>query len=257
MCVSIILYFGGRMRKQILVFVCDKGIRENLTGIINCISGHLTTWFVSDSSEGYKVLLEHKIDTFICGFSGKQGGETVASVYRFIATIRTVPQYCFTPVILVSNLEDPGNYCYRELHCFDVFEYPFYAEQFLRTLQKALCFSRHRNEDRMLYVKEENILYPIRCSQIEYIQSSNHVMELSLRNGCKRRLRYFTMQQLLDVADVGFLLQCARSVIVNTNYIQCIDYTNRIVTMQDRVQLPIGSTYVKVLQERFQNIQTR
>ena len=245
------------MRKQILVFVCDKGIRENLVRIINRISENVTIRFANDSSEAYKTLLEHKIDTFICGFSGRQRRDVMESVYRFIAAVRTVPQYCFTPVILVSNMEDPGNYCYRELHCFDVFEYPFYAERFLRSLQNALCFHRHRNEEGMLYVKEENVLYPIRCSQIGYVQSSNHIMELSLQNGSKRRLRYVTMRQLLDAADVGFLLQCARSVIINTNYIQCIDFTNRIVTMQNRTQLPIGPTYVKDLQKRFQNIQTR
>ncbi|MGN0391070.1 MAG: LytR/AlgR family response regulator transcription factor [Wujia sp.] len=245
------------MSKQILVFVRDEGIREKLVGLIRCISDNLVIRLAKNYSDAYKMVLEHNVDTVICCAVNEQHQYALPAVYRFIEMIRSVVHYYFTPIILVSNVEDPTNYCFRELHCFDVIEYPIYEERFIRSLQKALCFTPITREEKMLYIQEQNVVYPIRCSQIGYIQSANHVMEVALKNGSRRMLRYCTMQQLLDVADVGFLMQCARSVIINTNYIQCIDYTNRVVTMQNRERLPIGPTYVKVMQERFQKIQTR
>lgn len=240
-----------------MVFVWDEGIREKLVTMIHGLSESLEIRLAEDFSEAYRIILEHRIDTLICGAGRERGQRMLYSVYHFIEIVRTVEQYYFTPVILLSNVEDPSNYCFRELHCFDVIEYPFHADRLLDSLRKALCYTTRGREEHMLYIQEENVLYPIPCSQIGYVQSTNHVMEVSLKNGSSRKLRYCTMQQLLDAADVGFLLQCSRSAIINMDYIHCIDYTNRLVTMQNRKQLPIGSTYVKALQKRFRKIQAR
>ncbi len=247
----------GSERKQVLLFVCEEGMRDRLVRLIRSISDKFLIRLADDFSEAYRVILEYKIDTLVCCAEREHGKRTPCSVYHFIEVVRTVQRYYFTPIILVSNVEDPSNYCFRELHCFDVIEYPFRAERFIHSLQKALCYTAYGEDEHMLYIQEEHVLYPVLCSQISHIQSMNHVMEVHLIDGSCRTLRYCTMKQLLETADVSFLLQCSRSAIINLDYVYCVDYVNRLVTMQSKRQLPIGSTYVKTLQEYFKKLQTR
>lgn len=80
-------------------------------------------------------------------------------------------------------------------------------------------------------------------------------MEVCLNNGGKYPVRYVTLQQLLEAADVWYFLQCSRSGIINANYVRNIDYTNRVITMCNSDQIAIGSTYVRSLHEQFPTMQ--
>lgn len=239
------------MKKQVLVYVMGKGIRESIQELLYGISETLRVRFVYDSSEAYKILMEHNIDIIICGGTTTGADFLEASFYAFAEAVRKVPRYYIVPIIFISNVEDPTNYCYRELHCFDVLEYPICRQRFVHTVQKALHLHVAPQEERIIYVKEDNVLYPISCQEISYVQSVNHVTEFLLQNGSRRRAPYVTLQQLLDIADVSFLLQCARNVVINIKCINNIDFSNRIVTMKDCARLPIGPRYLKNLQEHF------
>ena len=76
-----------------------------------------------------------------------------------------------------------------------------------------------------------------------------------MHDGVKYEVHYITLQQFLEVADVWYLQQCSRSGIINANYVQSIDYTNRVITMRNSEQVAIGSTYMKTLHAQFPKIQ--
>ena len=110
-------------------------------------------------------------------------------------------------------------------------------------------------EARMLYIQNQNVIYPIQCAKVSHILASNRSMEVCLNNGGKYPVRYVTLQQLLEAADVWYFLQCSRSGIINANYVRNIDYTNRVITMCNSDQIAIGSTYVRSLHEQFPTMQ--
>lgn len=243
------------MRRRILVIVGDARVREKVMKALQPFFLEHDINVIGNYEKAYKIVADKNIDVIVCGPSDERYGQKMGNVFRFIYSIRRINRYYFTPVILVSDIEDPSNYCYRELQCMDVIDSLSVEARLFNTVERALCYREAECEEKILYILEQNVLYPIKCDEISHIQASNRLMEVHLKDGCRRLIRYVTMQQLLDIADVHYLQQCSRSSIVNVNYVQNIDYTNHVITMKNHVRLAIGSTYLKTFRERFRSVQ--
>lgn len=109
-------------------------------------------------------------------------------------------------------------------------------------------------EDRIIYIENQKVVYPIRSSQISHIQAGNRSLKITLIDGRVQHLRYMTLQRFMDEVDRKYFVQCSRSGIVNMDYVDNIDYGNRMITMKNQEQMAIGTTYVKFLREQLRNV---
>lgn len=245
----------------------DKQILDRSRLIMNRLSMEYSVKIVRNYSTAYRIIVEHQVDVLVCGPSEVQLHRNMADAYRFMESARRLKQYEETPIILISDVEDPSSYCNQELSCYAIIDSLAIEHRLCDTLGLALQEPRHRRvracprlrqdkmEARMLYIQNQNVLYPVKCVEISHVQTLNRGVELSLHNGVKYEVHYITLQQFLEAADAWYFRQCSRSGIINANYIQSIDYTNRVITMRNSEQLAIGSTYVKALHEQFPAIQ--
>lgn len=245
----------------------DKQIWNRSRFIVNRLSLEYSVKFVKDYISAYKIIVEHYVDVMVCGPSEEKFRQNMADAYRFIESARKMIRYRETPMILISDVEDPSYYCNQKLSCFDIIDTAAIEKRLCQALGQALQeantqrlhvqkkMGEDKLEARTLYIQNQNVLYPVRCGQVSHIQACNRIMEVCMQDGKRYFLRYITLQQLLEVADVWYFLQCSRSGIVNANYVMSIDYSNRLITMRNSDQIAIGSTYIKLLHEQFPTVQ--
>ena len=242
------------MGKRILVVVGDEKIRTKCVEILEVFSGRHVIKIVEEYNHAYKPAVDAGVDLIICGPSKEQNGTSMAEAFHFIHAVRKHRQHSLTPVILVSDIEDPSNYCYRELRCMDVIDTLSIERRLACVVKRALDIEMGSQEDRFLYIEDQNVLYPIRCNQISHIQAVNRILKITLQDGSVQQLRYMTLQQFMEATDRRNFLQCSRSGIVNMDYVENIDYVNRMVTMKNQDCMAIGPTYIKNMHERLPSI---
>ena len=71
--------------------------------------------------------------------------------FLLIGNIRQMERYQFTPVIIVSALEDSRQYAYERLHCFGYVGKPFHESNVKSLVSAALKFHRETGKREMLY----------------------------------------------------------------------------------------------------------
>lgn len=245
----------------------DEQILNRSRRIVNQYSLEYSVKIVKNYNAAYRIVVEHRVDVMVCGPSEERFRQNMADAYRFMESVRKLKRYQGIPIILISDVEDPSSYCNEALSCFDIIDTIEIEKRLCEALGRALqetcdrtqdtCLSlrEDKQEARTLFIQNQNVLYPIKCAHISHAQAYNRSIEVSLYNGEKHVVRYITLQQFLEVADVWYFLQCSRSGIINANYVRSIDYTNRVITMRNSEQVMIGPTYVKMLHEQFPTIQ--
>ena len=256
-----------REKKIVLFVVGDEHIWSGCYSVIQEVLFEYHVKYVDNYVAAYKIIVENNIDVMVCGPSAEQYPQNMAEAYRFIESARKLKRYQYTPIILITDVEDPSHYCRHNLKCREVIDPMTVANRLEHSLEAAVWELEHRRsagkvaihrdklEGHMLYFQNENVLYPVKCRHISHIQAVNREMEVCLYNGKKYFTRYITLQKLLDAADVWYFLQCSRSGIINANYVRNIDYTNRVITMRNLDQLSIGTTFIKSVHAHFPTIQ--
>lgn len=232
------------MQKRVLIVEDDQTCRKRLANLIREVDGNALIWEACDSAGAYKCALEHTIDVFIVGIILEPRLRTDMSGLDFIRNIRKFNKYLFTPVIIITSVEDPTNYAFRELHCFDYIEKPYNPEHVRDTLRKALRYTTGDCESKMLYLRNRRVLYPIKCENIVYIQIISRTMYIYMLDGRHYTSLYRTCGQLLEEMDCIYLFQCARGTIVNINHIKSVDITSRYITLVTGDMVDIGITFI-------------
>ena len=227
---------------------------EMLSQIVRKMSPDIYVYALTNVEEAYRVVMEHTIDCFFVDIilNPTQKGDTSGA--KFVQDIRKISKYYTTPVLFITSLEDPENYAYKDLHCFDYIEKPFKEERIKANIQKVLQIPAVREEDKSLLFRKDGILYPVRCEEIYYIQNRNHVQYIHLSDDTVFEVKYRSCQAILSEADSNNLFQCSRNIIVNRQHIYNVDLVNNCITLKGNGGcLPIGITFKKKVVELFEN----
>lgn len=194
----------------------------------------------TNTSEAYKIAMEKNIDVFIVDvvLDTKVLGDVSGIV--FVDRMRTVPRYRFTPIIITSSLEDPKYHAYNYLHCFRYFEKTYNVLELAETVKEALEFNQNEEIEKIIYYKREGILFSLKTKNIIYIENHNRYIIYFCNDG-KYTAPYKSCKKIIeDLASANFI-QCNKNTIVNRQYIDNIDGTNRFITLvENRGQLEIG-----------------
>lgn len=256
-----------RERKIVLIVMGDEQILDRSRFILNRLSLDYSIKFVRNYTCAYKIIVEYYVDVMVCGPATEKSHQSMVDAYQFMGAARKMVRYQKTPMILISDVEDPSCYCHQKLRCFAIIDTLAIETRLCQALDMALQTGNidaaqlrqklriDKLEPRTLCIQNQNVVYPIKCARVSHILAINHTLEVYMQDGKRYFLRYFTLQQLLETAGVWYFLQCSRSGIVNVNYVKNIDYTNRMITMYNEEQVAIGPTYVKALRRQFPTVQ--
>lgn len=231
------------MQKKVLIAERQNPYRKKLADLIRTVQRDVTVWEACDTEQAYRYAMEHTIDVFIVGVVGGQRADVPE--YRFISGLRDIHRYMFAPVILISDMEDESGYAFHTLHCYDCVARMYDLQYMQKLIAQALLHTTERISVSRLFLKKNNIVYPVMCSHIIFAQVTGKMMHIYMQNEKKHEVPYLTIRQMLSDADCPYLIQCARDTVVNMQMISAVDMSNRYITMNTGHMLDIGGKFLK------------
>lgn len=242
------------MKKVVLIVEDDADQLEMLRRLVKTASEDTEVYTANNAKSAYKIFMEKTIDVLLADIILDTGRPGDVSGIRLVESFRKVPKYMFTPVIFVTSLEDPTMYAYTDLNCIGYIEKPFEPARIVHLVEKALNFTTIREKEVSMSFRKDGIWYPIRVNEIVYMESMKHIMHIHLSNNSVIEFPYVTCKQIMEENDVGPLVQCSRSTIVNKDYIQSIDLQNKYIIFKEKLgRVDIGVTYKKKIAMEFEN----
>ena len=227
---------------------------QHLTALVQETLEDVEVRAYSTMDNVYEAAIGSRIDLFIVDIIINKDIPGDTSGITFVNRIRMLPQYEFTPVIFITSLEDPKFYAFSELHSYGYIEKPYNPDQVKELVRKAMRFPSVKKSDSTLFFRRDGVLYSIRCSDILYAESINHKMHFYRVDSEEVIIPYKTCKQVLEEGDNDNLIQCNRSVIINLQYIEYIDMSNKCIKIKgvDKI-IDIGVTFQKRISRIIEN----
>ena len=232
--------------KHIMVMDDKQNYREKVRKIIESLEEKTYVFYIKSVSKAYEVAENNKIDLFLVDIVLQPGNPSDVSGLTFVENIRHMERYKYTPVILMSELEDPKLYAFRELRCFSYIHKPFENKELQNELQSALELPVAHTKTRM-YFRNEGVLYFVNSDDIVYVEVIKRKLFIYTTSQ-RLTMSYETAKQFMQKMDDGRFVRCSRFVIVNMDYIERVDFTNRYVQMKGMERMLEIGTAIK---ERF------
>jgi len=240
------------MNKVILLLESETNRRKRIEELIHDTLDHVTIFTAKTIAEAYRILVERTIDIFIVNVVLDGSDATDTAGMRFVSRIREIPKYTLAPVIIISSLVDSGMFAYQELNCLGYLHKLFSDERMRELLRKASYFTTERGLDGTLFFRKNRILYPVKVKDIVFMERKNNITYIHLVDKTVLDIPYITYPSILNFSEGSCLLMCNRGVVVNINYVQAVDATNRFVVLKDDWgMLDIGVTHRKKVVAKF------
>lgn len=240
------------MNKRVMIIEDNVTTLRTLSNMVRTIlpDADIREFFNLDGA--YETAMNSTMDLFLVDIILDRKSSGDMSGIRFVDRIRNVAQYEFTPVIFITSLEDPKCYAYSQLHSYGYIEKPFDEKKLAELIEKALHFPKGKARESVLYFRKDGIIFPVKVSEILYIESYNHKVFVHKTSGEVMVVPYRSCHRILEEADSDRLIQCSRSTIFNRDYVQNIDFVNRYICMTGLEKpLEIGVTYYKKIGREF------
>ena len=234
------------MKRIVLIVEDNEEQRSMLEHLVLEVEPEATVYTAGELGTAYRILMERTVDVLMVDIVLDTNKPGDASGIRLVEKIRQVPRYMFTPVVFVTMLEDSTKYAFTDLNCLGYVEKPFSPERVKQLVSKALSFPRKSESDHVFCFRKDGILYPVKIKEIVYIESVNHEIEVYMANGSTLTIPYKPFRQLLEEIDADCLLQCSRNTIINKDYVESVDVTNKYIAMRGCTKrIEIGITFKK------------
>ena len=245
---------GINMNRTLLILEQESKRRERIRQIVDETLDYVTIHIAETVAEAYQILTEYTIDIFVVNAVLEKESVTDTRGLKFIERLREIPKYVLTPVILISPLADPALFAFQELNCLGYLNKSFQAAEMKRLLQKASFYETKRNDERLIFLRKNKVLYPVRVKDIVFINRERNAMYVHLEDGRILDIPYATLSGIMQEADSNNLLICSRNSIVNKRYVYALDSSNRCIVLRDNLgMLEMGITYYKQLLMEFTN----
>ena len=102
------------------------------------------------------------------------------------------------------------------------------------------------------YYKDDGVIYSIKTKNIVYFQTNNRITYIKCKNGKVMPTPYKSNKKILLELNSKKFLRCSNNTIVNAEYIEGIDKSNRYVMLVDGFgTLEIGPKLKKKFLEDF------
>lgn len=236
------------MKRNVLIVEDNKICMETLAEIIKeCDSASVTVYCAQNSAEAYKYAMEARIDLFLVDIMLDNSVANDVSGIVFVDRIREMERYQFVPVIFITALEDHKLSAFSNLHCYGYIEKPFDYVKLKELIASAMKYPvREERKKRYIYYRKDGILYSLDTEQVIYLESVRRKLVVH-KSDEEVEIPYRTCSSILNELDGENFLQCNRNVIINRQYIDCVDEVNRYVRMRNGTNLEIG----RILKKRF------
>lgn len=233
---------------RILVLEDNEDSLKILQSIIEKISADIFVTPVDNRIEAENALAaEEPYHAFFLDINLNEADTEDYAGLDFAMKIRSMPQYAFTPIMMVTSLAHLELKAYRELHCYQYIVKPYQEEEIQKLIRKVLFRTGEVSEPSVL-IKKEGINYKLLCKDIIAIKAIPRGVDIVLSKETMS-VHYITIKQLLEKLPQGIFLQCHRMFVVNRNHIDYVDIVNGLIHMKNGMEAEIGVTYKTKIKE--------
>lgn len=241
------------MLRNILIVEDNKEHVAAICKIIGELQMDTAVYCAESLDEAYRILSRQRIHLFLLDIilDSKNSGDV--SGLHLAEKVRAYDKYRYTPIIFITSLYDPKVYTYSQLHCYQYIEKPFSVPRVRDTILSALKIPIVSDDERYAYFRKDGIIYSKKLNEIVYIENSRRRICLHCVDE-ELEIPYKTCDEILHELDSESFVQCSRFVIVNRNFIEQIDYTNRYIRMRNITKpIEIGIVKGKAFRQQIEN----
>lgn len=235
------------MKRNVLLLEDNEKSRKMLVSLLKEVDSEITVLEAENVISAYGYAMRYIIHLFILDIIIDTSVRGDTSGITFASRIREIRKYKSTPIIFISSLEDPKLFTYSELHCFQYIEKPYNSEKVINKVKEALGIEYEDEKDRRICFRKEGLLLPVKLSNIIYIMCEKPYTRIYMVNDTLE-VSYQSLRKIIEIINSDTFVLCNRSTLVNKDYIEAIDITNKLLKMQytDK-QLLLGEAYGKIL----------
>lgn len=239
--------------KNVLIVEDNLIMAENLREIVHKASRDTCVYIAEKSDKAYGIAMEKDIDLMLVDIVLDNNNPGDVSGMKFAENIRKVERYKFIPIIMVTSLEDPKLYAYSEVHCYSYIEKPYDVNKVTQIIKDALQYKKNIQKSNKYMYKQDGIFYSIDLNDVIFAENKNKTV-LVYTTAEVIKVPYASMGKLLEDFGNDVFLQCNRNCIINRNYIEFVDGTNRVIKMKGVLrQIDIGITLKKYFLAQLKN----
>ena len=171
-----------------------------------------------------------------------------------VKQLRAIPAYKYTPIVFETAIVTEELRAYRELKCYHYLIKPYTKKEVKQIMAEVLGYLKHSTTDnRTIRIEQKGFIFEYGLQDIIYIESFGKKMVIHLLTDKKIRqekISGYSLKSLLALVKDGPFVQCHKSYVVNTTYIEAIDKVDNLVKLRHCSHpLPIGLKYRKQVLE--------
>lgn len=233
---------------QMLLVEDDDAIVKLVCKYIADVDSSITVNSFAKAMDALHYAKNHSIDLFILDIQLLDyKGTSLAK------QIRAIPVYQYTPIVFATALAGEELSAYREVKCYSFLIKPFTKEEFTVAFRDALGLSQHMHiPSKTIRIEQKQFIFEYELKNILYIESfGKKIVIHSNRNKETPQedvVSGYGLLKLLELIDDSTVIQCHKSFLVNTLYIEGIDKQNNCICLKNvSVKIPIGNKYQSAL----------
>lgn len=239
--------------KTVLIVEDNLRSMEMLKKIVNDLNMNVTIKTATNQDEAYAIAMKSTIDLFMLDIILNPLNPGDVSGMNLANALRETKKYEYTPVIFITSLEDPKLYAYSDIHCYYYLEKPYDIKKVSQVLTEALAIPKVKKEVQYVYFRKDSILYKKDIAEIVYIENTRAGQTVHLING-QINLSYKPTKNIMEELNSNCFIQCNRYDIVNKDYIDSVDITNRYIKLKNGdEQLELGAAFKKKFLKELMN----
>lgn len=233
--------------KSCMVITSNATVRKSITKFIS--EYDMRIYVPEDMHNAYGYLFENNIEFIVIDIECWNNTNIGLPGFAFAEIIRGKLGDVRKPIIFVSKDENNKLFAYEKFNCIDYVLKPVDRLPLMAAVRKALIFSDFRDHRLQLYLKTNNTYVSVYIDDITYIDVIGRNVyfhygingEIEINNS---HLYIYSKK----VKKHGFI-QIRRDTMINTKYIDSIDFVNGYVRLKNNQLLNIGGVFEKNLRE--------
>lgn len=241
---------------RVLILEDNKESLKAITAMVRQVSEEIEV-LPADSvlkAQSYLEQETDRINAFFLDINLDEKNEYDIGGIEFARIVRSHKAHAFTPIVMITSIANLELQAYRELHCYQYILKP-YQQDAIEKLIRDVLFQAGGSIEESVTVKKDGINYKITCRHIICVKAITRGVELTLasQNGKGVEVMsvpYLTIHKLLEQLPEDIFIQTHRMYVVNKEYIDYIDYVNRVIKLKNGIEVEIGVTYKNEVKKR-------
>jgi len=179
--------------------------------------------------------------------------------YNFADKLRASRIHEMAFIVFVSSEPANKHLAYEDLKCYHYFTEPINKHEFKRIISKCLKYQITNIKKEYIKLYHNKATSKVPLDKIVWAEIDNKHITLHSKESTLMKVSsyHYPLEELEKVLGDGFM-RIHQSVIVNMDYIDCVDYATKTVhvTRSKRasggeVQFKMGITYIKKVKEQW------